>query len=210
METHLRDCDVQNCSCEERRYKVIMKYCAVIVAVQLVGYVLSVSFSLLSDTIHVGIDFWAAGVAFMVARYVRLHRQFEKQLRFGGAVLHIILLYVAAWQIIEEGLEKLIQPNQVVSGYLLVAAAIGGYLNIRQKTILHKITDKTTDTFWWMNWHIISDLLGNVAVVSAGLVIWFSGYLLADPIASFVVAALMLSALPIFIIHKIQARHQAS
>ena len=203
---HFPDCSGSACSCEERRYQVITKYCSAIIVVQLIGVWLSGSFSLLSDTVHVAIDLTAALVAVQVARTVHKKGHSEQSARSFGAALHAELLAVAVWLIVQEGLEKLSHPNEIISGYLIVAALLGGYLNWRQHRILHMIPEKDNDTFWWMNLHILSDLLGNVAVIIASVAIFFTGYLPADPIASFVIAGLMFLALSIFIVRKVRQR----
>ena len=200
------DCAGDACSCEEQRYQVITKYCSAIIAVQLIGVWLSGSFSLLSDTVHVAIDLTAALIAVQVARTVRKKGHNEQSARSFGAALHAALLAVAAWLIVQEGLEKLAHPKEIVSGYLIVAAVLGGYLNWRQHRILHMIPQKDNDTFWWMDIHILSDLSGNVAVIFASVVIFFTGYLPADSIASFAIAGLMFLALPVFIVRKVRQR----
>lgn len=101
----------------------------------------------------------------------------------------LLLLAVSAWIGIE-ALARLIEP-QPVQGWPLVGIALIGLLaNLAAYALLHGGHEHDLNRRAALA-HVLSDLLGSIAAVVAGLIIVYTGWLRADPLLSLLAAALI-------------------
>ncbi len=163
-----------------------------------VGVVAS-SLALLSDAAHMLTDAGAVALSLAAARLAT--RPATGAMTFGlgraeilSAQANGITLLVLALLIVYEAIRRLVSPP-VVQGTAVVAVAASGVLvNLLAARLLSGRSQKRSLNIEGSYRHILTDLYGFIATAVAGIVILTTGFRRADPIASLLVAGLMLHA----------------
>lgn len=101
----------------------------------------------------------------------------------------ILLLAVSVWIAIEAVI-RLVNPVPVDGLPLAGIALVGLLANLAAFALLHGGHEHDLNRRGALA-HVLSDLLGSVAALLAGLIIWQTGWLRADPILSLLAAALI-------------------
>jgi cobalt-zinc-cadmium efflux system protein len=92
--------------------------------------------------------------------------------------------------IIIESIMRIRSPEPVQGGLMMGVAIAGLITNVISARILHSSAESSMNVRG-AYLHVLGDLLGSVGVVVAALVIRFTGWLAADPIASLLTTALI-------------------
>lgn len=167
-----------------------------ILIVEVVGGVISNSLALLSDAGHVLTDSFAIGlslIASMISRRPSDFRATYGYQRIGllAAVINGVSLLAIAGYIFFESYQRFISPPEI-NTRLMLTVAVGGLTgNALMALILSKGHHDLNIKSAWL--HILGDLLASVGVVTAGIVIYFTGLRVADPVAGFIVGVLVLA-----------------
>lgn len=167
---------------------------AVMVA-EAVGGWLAGSLALLADAGHMLADSAAIGLALVVARLAE--RPATAQRSFGLLRLEIlaalangaVLLAIAAGIGIE-AVRRMADPRPVHGAMLLGIATIGLAANAIGAAVLHRGHRQSLNQRG-AYLHVLSDLLGSVGALAAGAIIVTTGWVLADPLVSIVIAGLI-------------------
>lgn len=166
--------------------------------VEVVVAAISGSLALLADAGHMLTDagsiaasLWAIHLAAKPASGVWTYG-FKRAEVLSAAVNGITLLVVAAL-IAFEAIRRLVSPPHVPGLPLLVVALIGVAVNIAATWIMAKANRSSLNVEGAFQ-HILTDLYAFIGTVIAGAIILATGFNRADPIASLVVAVLMLHA----------------
>jgi cobalt-zinc-cadmium efflux system protein len=104
----------------------------------------------------------------------------------NGAAL--LLISVA---IIVESVLRLRKPEPVEGALMLAIAVAGLVINLVSARILHPTSQENMNVRG-AYLHVLGDLLASVGTVVAAILIRYTGWLLADPIASFLTTALIM------------------
>jgi cobalt-zinc-cadmium efflux system protein len=163
--------------------------------VELVGGFLSGSLALLADSGHMATD--ATALLFALAANLIARRPVSDRHSFGLARVEVLaafvnslaMLAVVAW-IFVEAISRIRAPQAVNGGEVFVIASIGLLVNIIVAWTLSRDRDNVNIRAAFI--HVLGDLLGSVAAIVAGVVIYFGGPVIADPLLSMFVAALIL------------------
>jgi cobalt-zinc-cadmium efflux system protein len=169
---------------------------AILLVVEIVGGLLSNSIALLADAGHMFTDVAALGLSLFVAWFSRQPATPTKS--FGylrweilAAFLNGAALLLISAAIIFESIVRLQNPEAVQSGLMLWIAVTGLVINLVSARILHPTSQENLNVRG-AYLHVLGDLLASVGTVVAALLIHYTGWLLADPIASFVTTALIM------------------
>jgi len=152
------------------------------------------SLALLSDAAHMVTDAAALAIGAIAARLAgrppsTRHSYGLQRAEVVGALLNAaFMLAVVAW-IAFEAAERLLQPRAVHGPLVLLVAAVGLAVNLIVLRVLHGGEDLNTQA---ARLHVLGDLLGSVAALTAGLVITFTGWTPVDPILSLLISGLIL------------------
>ncbi len=178
-----------------RRLGITLGLVVVYMVAEVVGGVLTGSLALLADAGHMLSDagslglatfaLWIAGRPRTPARTFGYHRtEILAALANGVALVAIAALIVfEAWQ-------RLASPREVEGGAMMAVAAGGLGINLVSMWILHGGRAESLNVRGaWL--HVFSDTLGSVGAIAAGALIWAYGWDWADPVASVVIAALV-------------------
>lgn len=172
---------------------------ATFMIVEAIGGFLTNSLALLSDAGHMLSDAVSLGVAVLafklgekVADYNRTYGY--KRFEILAAVFNGVTLIVIAVVIVIEAIERFINPPEIATMGMLVIAGIGLVVNI----VVAWIMMRGGDTHDNLNiraafLHVIGDMLGSVTAIVAALFMMLFGWGWLDPLASMVVALIILS-----------------
>ena len=146
---------------------------------------------MLSDAISLGIALLAFTLGAKVANHSKTYGY--KRFEILAAVLNGLTLIIVALFIFYEAIERFQNPPEVASTGMLIIATIGLLVNILVAWIMMRGGDVEENlNMRGAYLHVISDMLGSIGAIVAALLIMFFGWGWADPLASVIVAALVL------------------
>ena len=178
-----------------KRLRIALVLTATFLVVEVIGGVVSNSLALLADAGHMLTDVAALALSLFVAWFSRqpgTPRKSYGYLRWEilAAFLNgAALLLISAWIIIESVIR--IRTPEPVGGMMLWVAMAGLITNLISARILHGGSQDNMNVRG-AYLHVLGDLLGSVGVVIAAIVIRYTGWLQADPVASMVTTALII------------------
>lgn len=164
-------------------------------AVEAVTGWLSNSLALISDAGHMLTDAAALGLALLaqvIAKRPPSARHsfgFVRAEALAAFVNSLAMVALVCW-IIYEAAHRLASPEPVKGGVVLVVAAIGAAINILVAFVLSREEQNINTRAALIN--VLGDLLGSVAAIIAGAVIYFTGWVRIDPLLSIFVSMLIL------------------
>lgn len=146
---------------------------------------------MLSDAISLGIALLALTLGAKVANHSKTYGY--KRFEIMAAVLNGLTLIIVALFIFYEAIGRFQNPPEVASTGMLIIATIGLLVNILVAWIMMRGGDVEENlNMRGAYLHVISDMLGSVGAIIAALLIIFFGWEWADPLASVIVAVLVL------------------
>ncbi len=177
------------------RLRVVLAITATVMVVELVGAWVAGSLALLADAGHMATDS-AAIVLALGASYVAT-RPAGPRSTFGwhraeilAALLNALVLLVVCGYLAYAGLSRLADPQPVEAIPLVGFALVGLAANGVSLAILSR-SDSGSLNLRGAATEVFADLLGSALAVTAGVVIWATGFDRADPIASLLIAVLI-------------------
>lgn len=182
---------------QNRRLALALGLILAFMAVEVLAGVLAHSLALVSDAAHMLTD--AAAIALSILALRLAARPPGGSLTYGFRRVEIlsaqangVTLLVLAGAIVYSAIGRLISPERV-SGATMVAVALAGMLVSGAATaILAGAGREESLSVEGSFQHILTDLFAFIGTALAGVAILLSGFDRADPLASLVVAALML------------------
>ena len=170
--------------------------------IELFGGIFTHSLALLSDAWHMFSDVFALGLAWL-ASYLsakpgtpnhanqKSHANGQSHAEIAAAAVNAMLMLVVVTYIVYEALQRFDNPHPVISGYVMLIAFAGLVVNIIVAKMLH--SDHAHDHNKRAAYlHVMGDILGSVAALAAGIVIYFTGWLKIDPLLSIFISLLIL------------------
>ncbi|MBR3121275.1 cation diffusion facilitator family transporter [Oceanobacillus profundus] len=166
--------------------------------VEVIGGYLTNSLALLADAGHMlsdAISLAIALIAFKLGEKVASKSKTFGYKRFEilAAVLNGVTLIIIALFIFYEAIERFANPPEVATTGMLIISIIGLAINILVAWIMMRGADVEGNlNMRGAYLHVLSDMLGSVGAIVAALLIMFFGWGWADPLASVIVAFLVL------------------
>jgi len=165
-------------------------------SVEVVVGILASSLALISDAAHMLTDAGAIALSLFAARLAA--RPARGAMTYGmgraeilSAQVNGLTLLVLAGVIVFEGVRRLIDPPQVEAVPVLVVALAGVAVNLVAARVLAG-ANRTSLNVEGSFQHVVTDLYAFIATAVAAVAILATGFTRADPLASLVVAGLML------------------
>jgi cobalt-zinc-cadmium efflux system protein len=180
----------------ERRVFLAMLLTGGFMVVEVAGGIAAGSLALLADAGHMLTDCAALALAWMAFRIGRRPQDARRSYGYhrfqvlAAFVNGIALIAIVGWIAIEAA-RRLLAPVEVLGGLMLVIAVLGLLVNLAAFWILHG-GDRENLNIQGAALHVLGDLLGSVAAITAGLVIVWTGWTPIDPLLSLLVALLIL------------------
>jgi cobalt-zinc-cadmium efflux system protein len=162
---------------------------------EVIGGIMSHSLALLSDAGHVLTDAFALGmslIALLIMKRPSDHRATYGYQRIGliAALINGVSLVAIAVFIFIEAYKRFNSPPEINTSVMLLIAVAGLVGNLITAWVLgHKHDDLNMKSAWL---HVLGDTISSAGVIVAGLVIKYTGWVLADTIASGVVGVMII------------------
>jgi len=179
-----------------RALKVAFTVTLVFFFVELVGGFMFNSLALVSDAWHMLNDVFALLFALLASWVAR--RPLDDRKTFGyyrsevvAAFLNGIFLCVVVVYIFYEAFLRLMSPVHVEGLGMLVVALLGLMANGVSAYVLHGSEGGSLNVRGAFL-HVVADIFGSVGAISAALIIYFTGWFLADSIISLLIGLLIL------------------
>lgn len=162
-------------------------------AIEIVGGLVSGSLALLSDAGHMLTDAAALFLAFLALKFAARPSdekrtygffRFEILSAFVNALTLILMAAVIAW----EAIERLQSPEPIRAGIMMAVAAAGLVVNLGGMALLHKSQSLNVRGAFL---HVLGDTLSSLGVLVAAAITWWTGWTLLDPILSIAIALLI-------------------
>ncbi len=181
---------------QSRRLWLVLVLTGSVLAAQAVGARVSGSLALLADAGHALTD--VAGLALALVALRLAGRAATSRHTFGlvrlevlAALANAVILFVVAALVIAEAVGRWGAPPEVRPGPMVAFAAVGLVVNVVGLLLLRDGARRSINVRA-AYLEVLGDGLGSLAVVAGGLLLAATGWALLDPIASLVVAALIL------------------
>jgi cobalt-zinc-cadmium efflux system protein len=162
---------------------------------EIVAGLLAHSLALLADAGHMLTDAAALLLAVLASRLAERPARgsytygFARVDALSGQANGITLLLLAGWFTIE-GIRRLIDPSSVHGGVVALVAVVGVAVNLLATWLAGRANRASLNVRGVLA-HLITDVWAFLATLAAGLIIFWTGWERADPVASLLVAALM-------------------
>jgi cobalt-zinc-cadmium efflux system protein len=174
-------------------FKFAIALTALTLVAEVAGGIYTSSLALLSDAAHVFLDLFALVLslaAIKLASYpsseIRTfgwHRAevFASFINGGTVFLMAIGIFIEAWG-------RLFEPVAIKSLPMFVIATLGLFTNLLAASALHRHShdDLNVKSAFL---HVIGDALTSVGVIVAGVIIYFTGWFILDPVASVLIGS---------------------
>lgn len=163
--------------------------------VEAIGGWLTGSLALLGDAGHMFSDSASLALAWFAAWIAlkppsRRHTYGLARVEILVALFNGLLMLAVVAGIVHEAIDRLAHPRDVAGGQVMLIASIGLLVNIGVALALYRAEKNLNSRAAML--HVMGDLLGSIAALASGAVIYFTGWLPIDPILSLFISALLL------------------
>jgi cobalt-zinc-cadmium efflux system protein len=177
--------------------RIALVLTASLLVVEVIGGLLSNSIALLADAGHMLTDVAALALALFVAWFSKQPETPRKT--FGYLRWEILaaflngatLLLISAW-ILWEAITRLGTPQGVKGGLMLAVAAGGLVVTLIAARVLAPGSSESMNARG-AYLHVLGDLLASVGTLVAAFLIRYTGWLMADPLASILTTVLIMN-----------------
>ena len=180
----------------QSRLLAVLILTALFMAVELAAGLWSGALALVADAGHMLTDVGALGLSLFTAMLAR--RPADPKRTFGYLRWEILaalvngaaLFGLAAWVVVE-AVGRISHPQPIRTGIFLTVAALGLVVNLVSLRVLHG-TQHGSLNVRGAYLHVLGDALGSVGALAAALLVRLTGWTVADPIVSVLLALLIL------------------
>lgn len=183
---------------DKRRLWIALGLLATFMVAEIVAGILANSLTLLADAAHMLTDAGAVGLALVAIRLAARPPKGGftyglKRAEILSALVNGVTLLVLVGFIVFGAVGRLIEPPEVEAWTMLVVALVGIGVNVLATWQLAGAQRRSLNVEGSYR-HVLTDLYAFVGTAAAAILILAAGWLRADPIASLLVAGLMLGA----------------
>jgi cobalt-zinc-cadmium efflux system protein len=153
---------------------------------EVIGGLVTGSLALLADAAHMLTDVGGLALALLAIRFAA--REATPQRTFGylrmevlSALANAVVLLLLTVYILYEAYQRFLSPPEVLSGPMLIVAAIGLAVNLVSMWLLSSGSSESLNVKG-AYFEVLSDMLGSIGVIVAALLMMWKGWVLADPI----------------------------
>ncbi|GGQ88292.1 cation diffusion facilitator family transporter [Streptomyces althioticus] len=177
------------------RLRIALAITVFVMVVQIVGGMLADSLALVADAAHMATDALGLGMALLAIHFAG--RPPSERRTFGlaraeilAALANCLLLLGVGGYVLYEAVQRFITPADTAGGLAMVFGAVGLAANLVSLSLLMR-GQKESLNVRGAFLEVAADALGSVTVIVAALVIVTTGWTAADPIASLVIALMI-------------------
>ena len=177
------------------RLRIALSITLTVMVVELVGGAVADSLALVADAAHMATDALGLGMALLAIRFAS--RPPSDRRTFGyaraeilAALANCLLLLGVGSYVLYEAIQRFVTPADTEGGLTVVFGLIGLVANMISLTLLMR-GQKDSLNVRGAFLEVAADALGSVAVLISAAVILTTGWQAADPIASLVIALMI-------------------
>ncbi|TPQ18809.1 cation diffusion facilitator family transporter [Streptomyces sporangiiformans] len=177
------------------RLRAALAITLTVVAVQIVGGILTGSLALIADAAHMTTD--ALGLAMALLAIHFANRPPSGSRTFGyaraeilAALANCLLLVGVGGYVLYEAIERFVAPAETKGGLTVIFGLIGLVANMISLTLLMR-GQKDSLNVRGAFLEVLADTLGSLTVLVSAVLIMATGWQAADPIASIVIALMI-------------------
>ena len=164
--------------------------------VEVIGGILSGSLALIADAGHMLTDAASIGLALFAVHFAMRAASAERtfgyhRLEILAALINALTLWLISAWVIFEAYHRFREIPEVEGGLMLVIGIIGLLANLAAAWVLHRSAKHSVNVEGALA-HVIADILGSVAVIVSGVLVWAFGWYISDPILSVLIGILIL------------------
>ena len=181
---------------DRRRLLIALGLIGGLMVAQVVAGIVASSLALLSDAAHMLTDAGALVLSLVALRLAA--RPAAGAMTYGlkraeilSALANGVTLLILALFVVYEAIRRLVSPPDVEGGLVVAVAVVGIVVNLAAVRILAGANRRSLNVEGSFQ-HIITDLYAFAATAIAGAVVLLTGFARAVPIASLLVAGMML------------------
>ena len=195
MEQHDHSHDLKNMK-EKKALLIVLAMTSCFMFIEAAAGFYTGSLALLSDAGHMLTDVFALGIAFFALWFSTRPATLSKTFGFYraeilAAFINGILLSLISIGILIEAYQRLRVPHEVKSLEMTIVAVTGLLINIGAAYILYKYQNDNLNIRGAL-YHVLSDALGSVGAITAGVIMIATKWYYADSIVSVIVAVLII------------------
>ena len=192
---HSHSHDLKNIR-EKRALGIVLGLTFCFMIVEAVAGFYTGSLALLSDAGHMLTDVFALSLAFLALRFSQKPPTSTKTFGFYraeilAAFFNSILLFAISAGILIEAYKRLLTPHEVKSLEMTIVAVIGLCINLIGAYILFKYQSGNLNIKGAL-YHVLSDALGSVGAIIAGIIMITTKWYYADSLISILVSVLII------------------
>jgi cobalt-zinc-cadmium efflux system protein len=181
---------------ETQRLKLAVAISGIYFFAELIGGFLTNSLALLSDAGHMLSDIAALSLSLFAFRIAKRPATVSSTYGYHraeilAALLNGLTLWLIVGVIFAAAYSRFLDPPAVKSSGMMIVASLGLLVNIVAGAVLygsHHHNLNLRGAFL----HVVSDALGSVGAIGAGLIMLFTGWYVADPAISVLIGLLIL------------------
>lgn len=190
------DYHIRNKTNNERAMTISVVILLLFVVIELAGAYYSNSLALFGDAMHLLTDAFALGIAlfgFWLSRKPPTETYSYGFMRSEviAAFFNALLWFVIFAYIIYEAVYRFINVEIVDVAIMMPIAIAGLIVNLVIFKILHNNSDDNINMRGAIL-HVLMDILGSIGAIIGGIIIYFTGWYIADVIVSIILASLIL------------------
>ena len=181
---------------DRRRLALVLAVTGAVAIVEVVGAWLSGSLALLADAGHMFTD--ASGIVLALAASLVATRPANARRTFGyhraeilAALVNALVLLGICGFIVVQAVRRLRAPADVDAPQMVLFAVVGLLANAVSLLLLHDRHEQSLN-MKGAYLEVVSDTLGSIGAVAAGVIIWTTGWVGADAVLSLAIAAMIL------------------
>ena len=163
--------------------------------VEIIGGLWVNSIALVADGVHMMTDAMALGIAWW--GFYMSQKPATEVMTFGfqrfqilTAFVNGITLLLIVGGIVFMAIHRMLEPQEVMGKEMFIIAVIGLLNNLFVFWLLHS-GDQTNMNMRGATLHFLGDTLGSVAVIAGAIIIFYTGWMLVDPLLSILMAAII-------------------
>ncbi len=154
--------------------------------IEFIGGFLTNSTAILADAVHDLGDSLSLGLAWILNKLGKkqANQHFTygyKRLNLAGAFINAVVLIAGSAWVLAEAIPRLWNPQMPVADGMIALAVVGITVN---GFAAYKLSEGKTLNERVINWHLLEDVLGWVAVLIVGIVLLFVDWPILDPLLS--------------------------
>ncbi len=178
---------------ESKNLRIALFLTGTFLLVEFIGGILTNSLALLADAGHMLVDFLSLLVSYLALSLAL--KPATKERTFGlyrleilAALFNGITLAIICFFIFREAYNRLLNPATINESGMLLIASIGLLVNA---LAIYFLRQGETLNLKSALVHVLGDAFSSLAIIIGGIVIYFSGYYLIDPLLSIVISLII-------------------